>query len=215
MEAAAAELLTLGADGLQLTPGNVPTPSFQQWLTGQDIPTRSHHGFSWQAMRRPVWTEAADCLSIADSLHPPRQSAPAAIHWWQRAASGDYGGLVLETMYPSYLLGDGAQLERAMDLGLTLAVDVAHIHIQRSGGVLSEAIWKRLMAYPSLSELHLSANGGTADIHQLLVPESFGLGWVRERVQDGVPVILECYLHRLSEPERRTQIELVRTLLAD
>ena len=32
MQAAAEDLLGLDPDGLQLTPGNVPTPGFERWL---------------------------------------------------------------------------------------------------------------------------------------------------------------------------------------
>lgn len=52
MQAAAEELITLGAYGLQLTPGLAPTPNFNNWLEENQIKTRTHHGFSWDRLRR-------------------------------------------------------------------------------------------------------------------------------------------------------------------
>jgi hypothetical protein len=208
MLSAARELLGLGVNGIQLTPGNVPTPGFQEWLERQQVSTRTHHGFHLKALKRRVWSKEADCLVNADSVHPPQIKDGIAETWKQKAERGDYDRL-LETMYPGYCLGCGEELSWAMDLGLKLAVDVSHIHIQLCQGVLDESVWHRLQAYDRIGELHVSANNGLADIHQALTKETFGLDWVRDRSSDGTPVILECYMHRLSDVQRREQIELV------
>jgi hypothetical protein len=210
MESAAADLVGHGEVGLQLTPGNAPTRNFLGWIERQGITHRTHHGFCTSAMRRRVWSAEADCLVPHHSVHPPETKHGLDDLWKRRAERGDYAGILMETMYPGYPLGDGDDLEWAMDAEIPLAVDVSHIHIQRTQNVLSEGVWKRLQAYPRIGELHLSANRGDADTHQPLTPESFGLAWVRERAQAGIPVVLECYMHRLSPAERQRQIELAR-----
>ena len=56
----------------------------------------------------------------------------------------------------------------------------------------------------------MSANDGRHDSHQPLRGDSFGLGWARARLAIGDPVVFECYLHRLSDAERRAQLDLIR-----
>ena len=85
MRAAAEELLALGPDGLQLTPGNAPTSGFAAWLAERNVATRTHHGFHWNALRAPVWSPAAECLVGSHSVHPPRLQDEAAAHWFPRA----------------------------------------------------------------------------------------------------------------------------------
>lgn len=211
MESAAADLAKLGDVGLQLTPGNAPTRNFMGWIERNHIPHRTHHGFCLSAMRRRVWNDEADCLVPHHSVHPPQSKHGIDDLWKRRAERGDYKDVLLETMYPGYPLGNGDELSWAMDCQIQLAVDVSHIHIQSTQGVMDESVWKRLQDYPHIGELHLSANRGDADTHQPLTPESFGLAWVRERARGGVPVVLECYMHRLSTAERQRQIELARS----
>lgn len=207
MQAAAAELWALEPDGLQLTPGNAPTPGFAAWLTQTGIPSLSHHGFCWQALRQPVWHPTGHCRVHANSVHPPQTHEVAACHWWQQLEARQDRLPLLETMYPGYLLGHGTELDRAMDLGLRLAVDVSHLHIQRHQGVLSEQTLRRLQDYPHIGEIHLSHNAGTHDSHQPLQPDSFGLAWALERSQS-IPLVLECYMHRLTPAEREAQMAL-------
>ena len=209
MNSAAEELLSLGTGGLQLTPGNVPTSGFRDWLRTHNIPIKIHHGFHWVALRRKVWNEAADCLVNADSVHPPQLKQGIAKTWKWRAERGDYNFVILETMYPGYCLGTGDELSWAMDIGLRLAVDVSHLYIQLSQGSMDVSVWKRLQEYDRIAEFHLSANNGRADIHQPLTEKVFGLDWVRDRSQDGTPVVLECYMHRLTDGERRQQVEMI------
>ena len=209
MQSALEDLLSLGVSGLQLTPGLVPTENFRTWLKEQRINIRTHHGFCWDRLRCKVWSDNGDRLVTSDSVHPPQISHPAQKLWWPRAESGDYHNLILETMYPQYLLGSGEELSRAMDLGLQLAVDVSHIYIQLCQGTINENLWQRLQDYEEIRELHLSSNTVRADIHQPLTQDTFGLDWVQERSSDKTPVILECYLHKLSLQERLEQLELI------
>lgn len=200
------ELLALGAAGIQLTPGNVPDPALAIELAG--VPVRTHHGFSWHAMKQRVWDDAGRCCVIADSVHPPTERDPAFACWWD-AIRAQAATAIHETMYPGYRLGNGAEIERAMDEGLTLAVDVSHIRIQISAGVLSQETWRRLQRYERIAELHVSDNAGRVDSHRPLNPNTFGLGWARERASTGLPLVLEAYMHKLSQDERRAQVELL------
>jgi hypothetical protein len=213
MQPAAEELLGLGVTGLQLTPGNVPTEGFQEFLEENKVSVRSHHSFHWHRMKCRVWDDDATCLVNSHSVHPPFENDPCAEIWREKAERGEYNHFLLETMYPQYCLGSGEELEWAMALGLRLAVDVSHIYIQLCQGSLDEKVWGQLQAYENIGEIHLSTNNGKADIHQPLSKTSFGLEWTRDRAYDGIPVILECYLHRLSQQERKTQIEIVRDLM--
>lgn len=207
MQTAAAELWSLDPCGLQLTPGNAPTPGFAAWLERQGIPALVHHGFCWQALRQSVWSPIGTCLVGSDSVHPPQSHEPAAEYWWQQVEANMDDQPLLETMYPGYLLGSGTELERAMDMGLRLAVDISHVHMQMHQGAISEAVWQRLQNYERIGEIHLSHNQGQHDSHQPLQNGSFGLDWARERGQS-IPMVLECYMHRLDTEQRRQQMEL-------
>lgn len=47
-------------------------------------------------------------------------------------------------MYPGYALGTGEEVERAIDDGIALAVDISHVFIQITQGAMSATTWKRL-----------------------------------------------------------------------
>jgi hypothetical protein len=94
--------------------------------------------------------------------------------------------------------------------GITLAVDVSHVYLQRMAGAMTEATWRRLADYERIAEVHVSANQGRADTHRSLTAETFGLAWVRERAANGDDVILECYMHKLDDDQRQHQLELLR-----
>lgn len=194
-----------GVDGVQLTPGNMPTPAFAAHVAASGRRTRTHHGFTPTAFKTPVWADDGQCLVTSDSVHPPRHDAPAAARFLDGAPP------VLETMYPGWALGDAASLRDAMARGLALAVDVSHLYIGHTQGVLDEATIARVLDYDRIAEVHVSANDGRRDLHQPLQHDSFGLAWARARLAAGTPVILECYFHKLSARERRAQIDLVRT----
>jgi hypothetical protein len=205
------ELAAYGV-GVQLTPGNEPTPDFAELRTTTTVPTRTHHGFRVDRRASRVWADDGACVATSDSVHPPRLETPAAAHfdrWLEQ--QGD--SRVLETMYPGYRLGTGVELERAMELGVRLAVDVSHLFIQQTAGVLEDRTLRRVLASAHIVEVHVSQNDGRHDSHRPLRRDSFELGWARERLQHGVPVIYEAYLHVVSEPSRRAQLELVRDTL--
>lgn len=207
MEAALAALAELKPDGVQLTPGNQPTPDFATRLKKTKLATRTHHGFSFTAFRtRDVWAEDGRCLAKSDSVHPPMTNAKASERYFEQRPPD----LVLETMYPSYALGSGDELALAMDAQVPLAVDVSHLFIQLTQGVLSDATLKRVLDYDNIREVHVSANDGRRDLHAPLTKRTFGLEWAHERERSGVPLILECYFHRLSPSERARQLALAR-----
>jgi hypothetical protein len=210
---AAQDLIALGIDGLQLTPGNAPSENFQQWIFQQKLEIRTHHGFCWQGLRQRVWDNDGNCLVRSDSVHPPKIESEASQTWRQKSEQGEYQNILLETMYPGYCLGTRNEILWAMAVGLNLAVDVSHIYIQLCQGSLDRSTWQKLQNYPNIGEFHISANNGRGDIHQPITSETFGLDWILDRtngVRD-LPVILECYMHRLSFAERQEQVKLIST----
>jgi hypothetical protein len=211
MQPAAKDLIDLGIDGLQLTPGNAPTQNFQQWISTQQIAVRTHHGFCWQRLRQRVWDDDGSCLVRSNSVHPPQLETAASQRWKSKAEQGEYQNILLETMYPGYCLGSSEEILWAMAVGLNLAVDVSHIYIQLCQGSLDRSTWQKLQNYPYIGEFHISANNGKGDIHQPINHATFGLDWLRDRTSGSrdIPVILECYLHHLSLTERQAQIKLI------
>lgn len=208
MAAAAADLLALGPVGLQLTPGCAPTRDFETRLVEHRIPTRTHDGFHFSTQRQPVW-DGAELLCRADSLHPPTADEVTPDDFLDGAESGRYDGVVLETMYPGHCLGTGPELERAMDLGTPLAVDVSHIHMQLHQEAMTATTWSRLQTYEGIIEIHLSSNDGRRDQHRAVSTATFGFDWAVARAADGIPLIVENYLHRQADDERRRMVDLI------
>ena len=199
------ELASLGV-GIQLTPGNIPTPDFANHVAQSRVVTRRHHGFTFDARRTPTWDASGACVVASESVHPPEDDETAGD--WRAWYANAEARPILEVMYPGYALGTGDEVERAMADALPLAIDVSHVFIQRTQGAMDDRVWRRLADYPHIAEVHVSANAGRHDTHEPLRADSFGLAWARERVK-AVPVVLECYMHRLSLDERRRQIDLV------
>jgi len=194
-------LLALSPDGIQLTPGNQPTPGFAERAAA--LKTRTHHGFDFGLWKRTVWRDDGRCAVQSDSVHPPLAKHPACARFLDAETLP-----VLETMYPGNGLGTGAELELAMDLGLTLAVDVSHVNIQRHAEVIGAGTWRRLQDYERIAEVHVSRNLGRSDQHLPLTADTFGLEWALERLRAGTPVILESYFHRVGDDVRRAQLAL-------
>lgn len=216
MQSAFDELASL-TGAVQLTPGNHPTPDFERYTTRQTaVATRGHHGFDFRQRRRVVWSDDARCVADASvlSVHPPENDSTAARavremglgRWLEERAPRD---LSLETMVPGYVLGNGVELELAMDVGVELAIDVSHVHIQREQGAMSARTWRRLQGYDRVGEVHVSESDGRRDLHAPLHADSFGLAWARERGTE-TALVLECYMHRLTRKERERQIALSR-----
>ncbi|MGC4117888.1 MAG: hypothetical protein QM765_25745 [Myxococcales bacterium] len=201
------ELSALGV-AIELTPGNHVTVGFREHVERSGVSTRAHHGFAWDARRTETWVDGA-CVVSSESVHPPLLDSPSAATWWQWFETAERTP-ILETMYPSYTLGDGAAIERLMDRGVALAVDISHVFIQRTQGTMTEATWQRLMDYDRIAEVHVSANGGRHDSHQPLSSTTFGLAWARDRFAAGTPTVIECYMHTLDDGERRRQLDFVR-----
>ena len=188
--------LAPGQVGLQLTPGCAPD------LVAVTCPVRTHHGYSPHALRAPVW-DGGKLAWQGDSVHPPQQRQVG--EQWQ--APDD---LVMETMYPGYAdLANSDQLAAAMDRGRWLAVDVAHLDIQTYHGDLEQSVLRRLLDYQRVAEVHVSTSREARDTHARLLPSAWGLEWARSRLTAGVPVILECYMHKLSREEQLEQIALL------
>jgi hypothetical protein len=206
MASAAAELLALGDVGLQLTPGCAPTRGFDRQLIDACVAVRTHHGYSPVAPRAQVW-DGLTLLGDWQSVHPPKETEPAEKRAFREMALGC--PTVLETMYPGYHLGTGDDLEWAMDSGLPLAVDVSHIFIQLSAGVMSTKTWDRLQEYDRIEEIHASSNDGRRDLHHPVDGSTWGLDWAVARSAAGVPLVLESYLHRQSVDDRRRSVDLL------
>jgi hypothetical protein len=195
MSDAAETLIALapGRVGLQLTPGCAPSP-----IT-VDCPLRTHHGFTYQALRAPVWNDGS-LVWHGDSVHPPLQRQVPDD--WQ--APDD---VVMETMYPGYAaLANGEQIADAMDRQRWLAVDVAHLDIQRYHGILAQSVLDRLLNYERIAEVHVSTSNEHRDTHAKISPSAWGIEWACAHLAAGTPVILECYMHKLSHEERLEQI---------
>ena len=203
MASAFDELARLGA-GIQLTPGNLPTPRFDAHVAASGLATRRHHGFSYQLRRTDVW-QAGACVTDAESVHPPLAGEP-----WRAWYEATITRPIVEVMYPGHALGTGEEVEAAMADSFPLAVDVSHVYIQLSQGAMTEATWRRLQSYPHIAEVHASANDGRRDAHQPISLDNFGIGWVREQLAAGAPVILECYMHRMAVDARRAQLDVLR-----
>lgn len=185
--------LAPGRVGLQLTAGCAPSP------IAVECPLRTHHGFTQQALRARVW-DAGNLVWAGDSVHPPRENEVPA-HWQPPA------DVVLETMYPGYAaLANGDQIAAALDEGRWLAVDIAHLDIQRFHGLLTKQVLDRLLEYERIAEVHVSTSRESRDTHARLSQHTWGLEWAKTRLARGTPVILECYMHKLTHEERLEQI---------
>jgi hypothetical protein len=199
--------------GIQLTPGNEPSPGFDACLQRAGIPVRSHHGFDFQHRSVPVWDVDGGCLVRASSVHPPRCGALTSTSfeaWLETHGKRE----VLETMYPGYWLGNEVELVAAMQRGIQLAVDVSHLWIQRMSGAASEAALKRVMDYEHVIEVHVSHNDGRSDSHRLLELDTYALHWAKERLQDNTCVIYEAYWHRIDGETRARQVDLMLEALS-
>jgi hypothetical protein len=198
-QAAYDELAVLEPDGIQLTPGNYPSLGFQERIT---IPFSFHHGFSW-CERRPVYDAYNMPINIEHnrSIHPPKAVGSFA-DWIDRTPDHIY-----ETMYPGYFLGNGAELEEAMNRQFRLALDLSHLHIMQQSGAVSKQTVDRLLSYDRVCEVHISHNDGKYDKHQVIRDDTPFLSEIRGR---SVPVVYEAYLHRVSVDDRKRQIDLVR-----
>ena len=212
-ESAWRELCALGPDGIQLTPGNLPSEGFARMLATTTMPVRAHHGFVVDELRTKVWGADGRLLVPADgrSVHPPMDRDGIDASAWLESAVDR--GVVVEVMYPGYPCGD-REVESLLEAGVDLAVDVSHLKLQRAAGVLSARVEQRLLDSDRVVEVHVSDNDGVKDSHTALTPAAYGLGYARARARSsgaaGVVVVLESYFHKASDGDRRRQLDLLR-----
>jgi hypothetical protein len=202
-------LAALPVDGIQLTPGNLPSPGFREQARRYGGVLRYHHSFSWEHYRAEVYDDGARVpkLPRAWSLHPPPTKHPATFSTWlTNALAVD---ALCEVMYPGYRLGQDAELLDAMASKLRLAVDVSHLRIQRHRGDLRDATLHQLLAYERIEEVHVSHNEGRADSHSPLRPDTPWLDWARERMRGGAALVFESRLHD-QNLDISAQLELIR-----
>lgn len=203
------DLATLapGVVGIQLTPGCVQDTVSVSSCLDYPVEMRSHHGFNFRRDhgRDNVWDYRGKQIWVGDSMHPPLQKH-VGLTW--RPIEGCES--VIETMYPGYaFLHDGPSIAEAMDREIRLAVDVAHIDIQRRLGLIDNATFHRLLTYDRIDEVHVSMSIGSKDSHRPAQPNDWGVAWARERLGNGVPTVIECVMTRMTRGERQAQIELL------
>jgi hypothetical protein len=204
-----AELARLPVTGVQLTPGNLPSPGFRELVHAYDGVLRYHHSFSWEHYRAQVYDAAGRTPKLPRtwSIHPPEAKHPVRFSTWLTGALEV--DALCEVMYPGYALGQDAQLLDAMSSGLRLAIDISHLHIQRVRGDLREATLNKLLAYSRIEEVHVSHNLGRADSHLPLCEDTPWLAWARERMRAGTALVFESRMHGREE-QFVSQLELLR-----
>jgi hypothetical protein len=207
--AAFAELSELPVDGIQLTPGNLPSPGFRARLCEFQGQLRCHHSFSFEHYTARVYDEHGRTprLPRSWSIHPPLTKHPVSFAAWLSGALEV--DALCEVMYPGYRLGCDAEVAAAMASGLRLAVDVSHLNIQRNRGDLRDATLARLLDYERVEEVHVSHNAGRADSHQPLSAATPWLGWARERRRSGAVMVFESRMHERAA-WWSDQLELLR-----
>ncbi len=204
------DLINLKPDGIQLTPGNKVSDNFQQFVGNSKIPYRFHHSFCWNQYKREVYDNYFLPINIEynQSIHPPEIKYGLNFKDWIE----NVGDVLLEVMYPEYLLGNSEEIEIAMLLRKRLAIDISHLYIQKTQGILDEFILKKLLNYDLIEEIHISQNGGRFDSHKSITKDCPFLDWVGER-KDVEVKVYESYLHKLSFDDRRGQIDFVRKVI--
>lgn len=203
---ALSNLLALNPDGIQLTPGNHPTSGFKESL---NLPYRFHHGFSWNKYRRDIYDGAGKLIidiSYQHSIHPPKNDVGVSFNQWI-STTEDY---LLEIMYPGYFLGNGQEIEQAMDLNKRLALDISHLYIQQCQEVISKKLIDKLLCYHNIQEIHVSHNNGINDTHQPINTNTPFISIIQKK---SIPIVYESYLHKSDLLTRHQQIDLLRNLL--
>jgi hypothetical protein len=202
-------LAQLPVDGIQLTPGNLPSPGFRAQVARYSGLVRYHHSFGFEHYRAELYGSDGRTprLSHGWSIHPPLTQHPVAFAaWLQGACEVD---ALCEVMYPGYRLGSDAELEAAMSAGLRLAVDVSHLNIQQCRGDLTQRTLRRLLDYTRIEEVHVSHNAGRSDSHLPVRADTAWRDWAVERGRAGAALIFESRMHR-HETLWNDQLESLR-----
>lgn len=193
--------------GVQLTPGCIPSltmPNMVQafYVVGYRPPLRTHHGYYAGGTRRNVWTRDGKLCWSGDSVHPPLMK-----HVQEGWLPPDDFPISLETMYPGYaFMNDGDSIMRAMDMGLKIAVDCAHLDMQLYAGVLTRSQLDRICAYSNVTEIHVSKSLGKNDSHHAMLGDEWFNAWANERGFSGCAVIIESYLRKLNREQTYEQV---------
>lgn len=205
--------------GLQLTPGNLPSPGFRERICDfvhEGAIVRVHEGFSYTHYRRRPLSDRLVPVAIRrdQSIHAPRKAprsrrdAGPFADWESWRSTVLAHDLLVETMYPGHALGCGEELDDAMDHQVRLAIDIAHLSIQRDAGVLTARTLDRVLQYEHVEEVHVSHSQMGKDTHSPLVATTPFLGWARERISE-LPVVLESYWHKQSLDQQLEQLALL------
>lgn len=216
MQQAFDQLSELSPDGIQLTPGNFPTKNFENYVKQSSLEIKTHQGFSFTSRVSKVWSDFGPhdhpkLLVDSDSVHPP------VVARYQRLDYRKYN-TTIEIMYPSkhhYDLQDTETISKAIDNGTPLAVDVSHLNIINNyyTNSCTDYFLDKLFNYSNLKEIHISSNQGRYDTHQPITKDSY---LVRDAVKiankRNIPIIVECYMHKLDNKQRRDQLDLIRSL---
>lgn len=203
---AAQELLQLPVDGLQLTPGNKPDWDEQSLARLAETRTNRHQGHSFEKMLSPVYDHK-------DQLQWQHGSVHAHENWRELGARG----ITVETMYPNskypYALMTNREYLEAIRLQTPLALDLSHADICISQGLVSEPAVTQLLVHGNIQELHVSYNNGRHDTHSPIPDNYHWLGEVIAwaKAHPDRPVVVECYLHKLSPTDRRRQFDLFQS----
>lgn len=201
-----------GCEGIQLTPGNSPPKDRELPLQG--LKSRFHHTYSPTSPIGKGWHRQDGALAFGTvtdnrSIHPPfgrEATIKEACDYFSKSSM-----LCEIPLYKQYLgasYSDCMALAEACPSGV--AVDVSHLFISLTSEGWTVAQVREVMNLPNIREIHVSANNGRIDQHRSLFPTDFGLDWARERAQDNIPVVLECYMHTLDSETRRKQFFIVR-----
>lgn len=228
------QLLSLQhVDGLQLCPGNLPIArsdihTLLQSVKANNKVLKRHHGYSETDIKESVWRKVANGhyfysathivnnqnSIVQDSVHPP----PMADFLDDTAPENvilEYPSEVaLEIMYVSnhnYPLTTIEEVKRAMDNGQALALDLSHVDINQKFGRAAEweQLIEKLLDYKKLKEIHMSQSIHERDAHARLSSQAFKLDVAREWHKRNKVLVLECYMHKMSQKERQDQINLL------
>lgn len=202
---AAQELLQLPVDGLQLTPGNDNDWTQDSLEQLASIRTNRHQGHSFDKRVARVYDNAGALVWTHGSVH-------AHSNW----RSVGEAGITVETMYPNgrypYALMTTAEYYEAIELQTPIALDLSHADICINKGLLTAEAARKLLYLGNVQELHVSFNDGRHDTHIPMPPDYHWVEqaeWFAQTYPDR-PVVIECYMHKLTPEQRLAQVEIFK-----
>lgn len=212
-----------GEAGIQLCPGNPPT-GFAGALEGR--PFRKHHtfdpmkrvGLGWHVSGAGVldFGPLADGDFSLRTIHPPFRREGSIHEAISCIGASDNGRVGLELpMYLDYCGASFVECLKVFESQVPIAVDVSHLNIavqEWKSSEVTEFLDRAEGAAVSgrLLEIHVSANNGRSDQHRPITNDDFGIAWAKRVSREyGIPLVLECYMHRLTHQERIQQVRSV------